>query len=133
MTNTEETETDLNFRATKYPKLTVATGGKGPPEEPADAFNWLAELEAGSVFLARARASKEVDYNLYRVVFRSLPEMVFLEWRFPDGKTLDYYVDPVRFSKMMELGKVLGQPPIEEVQEQQQEVTANVIDGDKYD
>lgn len=101
MTNTEET--DVIDIEKVFPKLKLLQGGKDGP-----IHNWLAELQAGDVFAARARASKEVDWNLYRVVFRSLPELVLLEWKFPDGKCLDYYVDPMRFSKVMELGKVLG-------------------------
>ncbi len=100
MTNVEETE-ELTVENV-FP-LRLLQGGKGGPPS-----NWLADLKAGDVFVARARASKDVDYNMYRVVFRSLPQMVFLEWKFPDGKTLDYYVDPERFSRIMELGLVLG-------------------------
>lgn len=104
MTNTEETDlTDVIDIEKVFPKLKLLQGGKDDPPD------WLADLEAGTVFLARARASKEVDWSLYRVVFRALPEAVFLEWKFPDGKCLDYYVDPRRFSRLMELGKILGQ------------------------
>lgn len=108
------------LRTTKYPHLRVATGGKGPPDDPVD--NWLAELEVRTAFVARHRNSNEVDYNQYYVLFKALPEVVLLKWILPDGKLLDYYVDPVRFSKMFPEHVILGVDKQEEPQ-QEAEVT----------
>lgn len=104
MVNAEETEDEAVSRQLKWtPKVII--GGKGPPEPPAD--NWLGEFEVGTTFVARHRNSKEVDFNLYYVLFK-LPEVVLLKWILPDGKLLDYHVDPVRFSKMFEKAIVLS-------------------------
>jgi len=86
----------------------VITGGKGPPDPPGSGENWLAKMVPGTTFVARHRRSNEVDYNLYHVTFRSLPEVVLLSWQLPDGKILDYYVDPERFSKDFKDYKILG-------------------------
>lgn len=102
----QEVIEDEELRETKYPQLRVLTGGKGPPEGPVD--NWLAEYEVGTTFVARSRNSKEVDYNLYYVLYKDLPEVMLLKWQLPDGKVLDYYVDPVRFSKLFPERKILG-------------------------
>lgn len=97
---------DEELRETKYPHLRLLTGGKGPPDGPVD--NWLAEYEEGTTFVARHRNSNEVDYNLYHVLFKSLPKVVLLKWQLPDGKMLDYYVDPVRFSRLFPEHVILG-------------------------
>lgn len=103
--NTAEDIEEL--RETKYPKLRVLTGGKGPSEPPKEG-NWLAELAEGTTFVARDRNTKDVDNNLYHVLFRALPEIMLLKWELPDGKLLDFYVDPERFSNKFVLRKVLG-------------------------
>lgn len=103
--NEVDGDTD-KFKNTKYPHLRVAAGGKGTPEGPVD--NWLADLEPRTMFVARHRNSNDVDYNQYYVLFKSLPEVVLLKWILPDGKLLDYYVDPVRFSKMFPEHVILG-------------------------
>lgn len=102
----QEMDEEEELRVTKYPNFRVATGGKGPPDGPVD--NWLAEYEVGTTFVARQRNSKEVDYNLYYVLYKDLPEVVLLKWQLPDGKVLDYYVDPVRFSKLFSEKKILS-------------------------
>lgn len=107
---------DTEMRETKYPHLRVATGGKNPPEGPTN--NWLAELEVRTSFVARHRNNNDVDYNQYYILFKSLPEVVLLKWILPDGKLLDYYVDPVRFSKMFPDYVVLGIDKIQEPQEE---------------
>jgi len=108
MTNAEELDEE-ELRPTRYPRLRLLTGGKGPPEPPdGSSDNWLAEYDIGTTFVARHRNSKEVDYNLYYVLFKNLPEVVMLKWQLPDGKVLDYYVDPERFSKMFEDHVILG-------------------------
>lgn len=108
MVNAEETQEDAVNRQRKWHPR-VITGGKGPPEPPdKDGHNWLADLEAGTTFVARSRNSKEVDLNLYHVIFVSLPDVMLLKWVLPDGKVLDYYVDPARFSKQFENHTVLG-------------------------
>lgn len=105
MSVVEDTDPE-GLRGTNYPRFRILTGGKGPPELPEK--NWLADLVPGTTFVARDRNSKEVDSNLYHVLFISLPEVVLLKWELPDGKLLDYYVDPERFSKRFELRKILG-------------------------
>lgn len=114
---------DTEFKGTKYPHLRVLSGGKGPPDGPVD--NWLANLEIRTTFVARHRNSKDVDYNQYYVLFKSLPEVVLLKWILPDGKLLDYYVDPVRFSKQFPDYVVLGVD-----KEQEPEQQAEVSDHD---
>lgn len=111
------------FKDTKYPHLRVATGGKGPPDGPVD--NYLAEFEVGTTFVARQRNS-EVDYNLYYVLYKDLPEVVLLKWQLPDGKVLDYYVDPVRFSRLFTEKKILSViKPKQEEPQQEAEVSEN--------
>lgn len=107
MSVAEDREED-ELRVTKYPKLRVLTGGKGPPEPPEEGVNWLADLIPGTTFVARHQNSKEVDWNVYHVVFSHLPEVMFLKWELPDGKLLDYYVDPGRFSRKFKDWVVLG-------------------------
>lgn len=112
------TDEEPELRATQYPKLRVLTGGKGPPEPPDDGVNWLAEYVVGTTFVARHRSSKEVDLNLYLVVFKSLPGVILLQWQLPDGKVLDYYVDPERFSKQFVSPTILGIVPMREASEE---------------
>lgn len=112
----QEMHEEDEFKDTKYPHLRVATGGKGPPEGPVD--NWLAEYEVGTTFVARHRNSKDVDYNQYYVMFKALPEVVLLKWILPDGKLLDYHVDPVRFSKAFPEHVILGVIKQEEPQKE---------------
>jgi len=109
--STAEDTLEEELRQTKYPKFRVLTGGGMPPEgprKPTDEFNWLAAQEVGTHFWTRHRASKEVDYNEYFIRFMNLPWAVLLEWRLPDGKILNYPVDPQRFSNMFEPPVVLG-------------------------
>jgi len=118
------------LRETQYPKLRVLTGGKGPPEPPP-VNNWLAELAVGTTFVARERTMKQqLDYNLYHVLFKDLPKVMLLTWKLPDGKLLDCYVDPQRFSNRMELGVVLG---IETEAEQPPKEVSYDPDGDRSD
>jgi hypothetical protein len=84
----------------------VINGGKEPPETEGD--NWLAGLSVGTTFVARHQNSKDVDYNLYYVLFTFLPKLVLLKWQLPDGKILDYYVDPERFSRRFPDYVILG-------------------------
>lgn len=94
------------LRATKYPNFRVATGGKGPPEEPTT--NWVAEYEVGTTFCTMKRSSQDCDFELFYVLFKSLPEVMLLKWQLCDGKILDKYVDPVTFSKLFKPGVILG-------------------------
>lgn len=104
--NVAEVSQEDEFKDTKYPHLRVATGGKGPPDAPVE--NWLAQLEVRTSFVARQRSSDEVTYNQYYVLYKDLPEVMLLKWILPDGKLLDYYTDPVRFSKKYQDYKILG-------------------------
>lgn len=117
----QEMVEDTELRETKYPQLRVLTGGKGPPEGPVD--NWLADYEVGTTFVARHRNSNEVDYNLYYVLYKDLPEVVLLKWQLPDGKVLDYYVDPVRFSRLFPEKKILSVIKPEEEPRKEAEVS----------
>lgn len=102
-------EDEQMFEKLDRPKLRLLTGGKGPPiEPPLNGPNWLADQEIGTSFVARHQNSKEVDYNQYFVLFKHLPEVVLLKWILPDGKLLDYYVDPERFSKKFQDYVILG-------------------------
>lgn len=122
------TDEEPELRATQYPKLRVLTGGKGPPEPPDDGVNWLAEYVVGTTFVARHRNSKEVDFNLYHVLFKSLPGVVLLKWELPDGKMLDYYVDPQRFSKQFVSPVILGVVQLEASQEDTNNGNSNRTD-----
>lgn len=117
----------------------VIAGGKGP----TDTLNWLADYAVGTTFVSRNRNAKEVDLNLYHVIFKSLPSVVLLKWQLPDGKILDYYVDPLRFSKQFEPGTILG-VMVEETNEHNQDRPPDVVhdaptegehrvDGDRYE
>ncbi len=112
MTNTEELEEQEDTRHVPWVPR-VIQGGKGPPEPPGETHNWLAEYDIGTTFVCRHRNSKEVDLNLYHVVFKT-PDVVLLAWRLPDGKMLDVYVDPVRFSNQFEKPTILGKQPVAE-------------------
>src|SRR5207248_5201 len=96
------------------------------PEPPATGENWLADLEVGTTFVARDKNSKEVDYNHYFVLFKSLPKVVLLKWILPDGKLLDFYVDPERFSKRFADHEVLG---VDKPQEEPQKEVEGEEDG----
>lgn len=98
---------EQRLRATKYPKLHVLTGGKGPPDDPTDGHNWLGEYVPGTTFVSMRRSSKDCDYELFHVVFTT-PEVFLLQWVLPDGKIWDKHVDPVGFSKLMKPGVILG-------------------------
>lgn len=104
MTNAEEQEDEL--RETKYPKFRILTGGKGPPEPPGE--NWLAEYESGTTFVSMRINNRDGDYELFHVSFKSLPDVMLLQWQLPDGKIWDRYVDPEVFSKLFKRGVVLG-------------------------
>ena len=109
----------------------VITGGKGPTEPPGEGINWLAEYDAGTTFVCRHKNSNEVDLNLYHVVYKHLPEVVLLAWRLPDGKMLDVYVDPERFSKNFEKPTILGiQPVANEEDDDDQEQRDNLRSRD---
>lgn len=89
----------------------VITGGKGPPKAP-EGHNWLSELPRGTTFVCRHKNNQDVDLNLYHVVFKD-DNVVLLAWRLPDGKMLDYHVDPVRFSQKFEHVTILGDQPVD--------------------
>lgn len=93
------------FRSTKYPKLSILTGGKGPPVEPTD--DWLSDFEVGTTFVSMPRVTYDVDYELFFVVHKQ-PEVVLLKWILPDGKVWDKYVNPMSFSKKFKPGVILG-------------------------
>jgi hypothetical protein len=112
-------ETEL--KDTKYPKLRVLQGGKGPPEEPSE--DWLSTYVPGTTFVARERNSKNVDFNLYHVIYVK-DGVTLLKWELPDGKLLDYYVDPKRFSSRFVDPVILGIVNLEEVHKASEE-TAN--------
>lgn len=87
---------ERELRVTKYPKLRVLTGGKGPPEPPKTGHNWLSEQVKGTVFLCRAN-DKQVDFELYLMLFNS-EKFCLIQWQMPDGKVWDRRVDPSLFS-----------------------------------
>lgn len=93
------------------PKLRLLQGGKGPSEPPGDSHDWLSELDVGTTFTCRSKQSQEVDLNLYHIQFKN-NDVILLVWRLPDGKMLDYYVDPKRFSKKNEHVTILGTQPV---------------------
>lgn len=103
---------ELTQEVVNAPKLRLLQGGKGPPDDPREGHNWLAELDVGTTFTCRDKRSQEVDLNLYHVVFKSGEDVILLAWRLPDGKMLDYYVDPKRFSKKNEHLTILGKQPV---------------------
>jgi len=105
MTNAEEAE-EQELRATKYPKFSVLTGGKGPPDEPSD--DWLSVYEVGTTFVSMKKNSQDCDYELFYVLFKSLPDVILLKWQLYDGKVLDKYVEPRVFSKLFKPGVILG-------------------------
>ena len=100
-----EKDEEQTFRATKYPKLTILTGGKGPPSEPTD--DWLSAFEVGTTFVSMPQVTYDVDYELFFVVHKQ-PEVVLLKWILPDGKVWDKYVHPASFSKKFKPGVILG-------------------------
>lgn len=110
MVNVEDTEKP----ATPW-RPRVITGGKGPSEPPSK--NWLSEFPEGTVFTCRHKNNQDVDLNLYCVLHKR-EDVVLLSWKLPDGKSLDYYVDPVRFSNKFEHVTVLGDIPMAEEQEE---------------
>src|SRR5688572_32931717 len=97
--------TEQKLKDTKYPKFRVLSGGKEPPDEPSE--DWLSTYVPGTSFVARERNSKNVDFNLYHVIFVR-DEVTLLKWELPDGKLLDYYVDPKRFSNRFVDPVILG-------------------------
>lgn len=89
---TEVEEEDL--RTTKYPKLRVLTGGKGPPEPPTD--TWLLDLEVGSVFVARQN-DKACDWEMYFLISKMNDDLYLLNYSVPDGKVWSRHIDPKLF------------------------------------
>ena len=59
MTNAEEVE-EQELRETKYPKLRVLTGGKGPPEDNGPGVNWLSDLAKGTMFICRSNRKQTI-------------------------------------------------------------------------
>jgi hypothetical protein len=94
MSVAEDIEEDT-LKPTKYPKLRVLTGGKGPPEPPKTGHNWLSTLEKGTIFICRAN-DKQVDFELYLLLYKS-DTFALIQWQMPDGKVYDRRVDPVLF------------------------------------
>lgn len=74
--------------------------------------DWLSELQPGTTFVCREKGKKEVDLQLYIVVFKG-ERMVFLEYKTPDSSSLKRYVDPKLFSEKHELFEILGVQDIE--------------------
>jgi hypothetical protein len=54
-------------------------------------------------------------------VFKWDDEVVLLKWELPDGKILDYYVNPAKFSKKFEDPYVLGVVKIPKPEELEQQ------------
>lgn len=107
MTNLEEEEAE-ELRPTKYPNFRVASGGKGPPDPPDEyGHDWLSTYEVGTTFCTMRINSKDCDFELFLVLFKS-SEVVLLQWRLPDGKIWDKYVSSPVFSKMFKPGVILG-------------------------
>ena len=112
-------QTDLEeeeFRATKYPNLRVATGGKGPPEGPVSSFNWLAELEVGTVFWCRSN-DKTVDWEEYFLIAKVDKDSYLLKMSVPDGKVWDRRVEPRLFSNQHREYKVVFVHPQQQEEE----------------
>lgn len=107
----EENEGRRSHGRTFYPRLRLLQGGKGPPEPPGEDVNWLADFDVGTTFTCRDKRSQEVELNLYSVLFKDR-DVIVLAWKLPDGKVLDYPVDPVRFSKKNEHVTILGLTPV---------------------
>lgn len=100
------------LRDTNYPKFRVLTGGKGPPELPSD--DWLSEYEVGTTFVSMKKTSQDCDFELFHVLFKSLPDVILLKWQLCDGKILDKYVEPKTFSKLFKPGVILGVQRLED-------------------
>ncbi len=112
MSNVEELEElqDGPHKEVRTPWVPrVIQGGKGPPEGPVE--NWVAELEVGTTFVAQPKSSSG-EMNLYCVRFKSLPEVILLAWRLPDGNILDMYFNPEGFCRLHGTYKILGTQPV---------------------
>lgn len=118
MTNTEE-DIDMELRSTKYPNFRVATGGKGPPEEPSE--DWLSAYEVGTTFVSIKRNNRDGDFELFHLLFK-LPDVVLLKWELCDGKLLDKYVAPAVFSRVFKPGVILGVAKLETSKEDTNDV-----------
>ncbi len=92
--------------------LQVLTGGKDGTGE-----NWLASLTKGTCFLSRPKVSPTNNPMLdeYHVVFKTDTTTLLYVNR-ADGTTMRPHVDTLRFSRTMELVKILGVAQEEEEQ-----------------
>lgn len=101
----------------------LLTAGGEPPTE-----NWLANLEAGTCFLARERGVNPKDEMLaeYHVVHKAAIS-IGLVLVSPMGQKALLRVDSLRFSRKFELVEVLGREIPEEEQEKE---TKEIDNGD---
>jgi len=127
MSVAEDIETE-ELRATKYPKLRVLTGGKGPPEPPVTSPNWLSTLKRGTVFICRAN-DKQVDYELYFMLYKS-DSFCLIQWQMPDGKVWDRRVDPVLFSNQHKNYEVLQ---VYDLDKEKEELQSSDGENDGHD
>jgi hypothetical protein len=74
--------------------------------------DWLSQLEVGTAFVCRDKKKKEVDLQLYIVIYKG-NRMVRLEFHAPDRSIINRYVDPVLFSEQHELFEILGVQTLE--------------------
>jgi hypothetical protein len=104
--------------------LQLVTGGKG-----GDSDNWLAGLNVNTIFLARAKGSKELFLNNYLLLRRSnTGDSTNLRWAHPDDRILDLWVPTLEFSRQFTLHEVIAQLP-EQVYNEEKEDNSDGSDG----
>ena len=97
----DKREQEEDKEENKVTPFRLIQGGKEPPSE-----NWLMGLTKDTVFLAREKHSKGIDFNMYCVTFK-FKVGVLLTWTLVDDKQVHVYVDSLRFSRNFDLVEII--------------------------
>ena len=88
----------------RTPQLKLLTGGKGPTEPVG--YNWLADLEQGTIFLGKMRKVDTFELTRYKLLFKFLASALIRGY-LPE-RQIDFYVDMKQFSKDVDKFEVIG-------------------------
>jgi hypothetical protein len=92
--------TDTTDNILPFAKPALITGG------PTGSDGWLKTLDKGSLFLARRKGDKALNFDKYFLVrhFQTMSELYFVT---PEGKQITLWVNTLEFSRSVDLGILL--------------------------
>jgi len=116
----------------KMPELKLLPGGK----RPSDPTNWISELDIGSMFLVKKKASMlEFQLGLFKLSEKTDKYAIIIHTSSP---TEPLFIDPIRFCSVYSLVDVLGiiapeYPKEEEDTKDTKEEEVSLVDLTKKD